>query len=547
MAQSGDLPSPAAAGGGEGVVPVADPSTVESTRDAAAEAKTPPAPVRLSGAAFLIVGMGLALANFMAVLDTSIANVSVPNIAGGLAVSPDEGTWVITSYGVAEAITVPLTGWLAARFGTVRVFITAICLFALFSALCGLAPSLGALVLFRVCQGLCGGPMIPLSQTLLLRVFPKEQAGQAIGLWSMTTVVAPIAGPLLGGFLSDNYGWQWVFYVNIPIAAVAGFLAFRNLAPYETKTRPAPVDTVGLGLLVVWVSCLQIALDKGKELDWFSSSFIVTLIATAVVGFAAFLIWELTSDHPIVNLRVFRHRSFSTAVGIMCFSYAAFFASGVLVPLWLQTDLGYTATQAGRVTAFNGVLAIVFSPIVGKIVGRVDARVLIFGGLVWLAAVFWSRTWINTDVTYWQLVLPQVLVGAGIPFFFIPLMSLGTGGLPPDEVASGASLISFTRTTAGAFAVSLVTTSWADRGSADRVQILGSAANQAESVARMQQPGMDPGAALGQFEALVQTQAVMLATNEIFQVIACLFLMSALIVWIAPRPPKGAKAPAGAH
>ena len=547
MDDAGELPSPAAAGGGEGIVPAADPSAVESPRAAAAQAQASPGPTPLHGAAFLIVGLGLALANFMAVLDTSIANVSVPNIAGGLAVSPDEGTWVITSYGVAEAITVPLTGWLAARFGTVRVFITAICLFAVFSALCGLAPSLGALILFRVCQGLCGGPMIPLSQTLLLRVFPKEQAGQAIGLWSMTTVVAPIAGPLLGGFLSDNYGWQWVFYVNIPIAALAGFLAFRNLKPYETKTRDAPIDTVGLGLLVVWVSALQIALDKGKELDWFASSFICTLVATAVVGFAAFLIWELTSDHPIVNLKVFRHRAFSTAVGIMCFSYAAFFASGVLVPLWLQTDLGYTATEAGRVTAFNGVLAIVFSPIVGKFVGKVDPRILIFGGLVWLAAVFWSRTWINTDVTYWQLVLPQVLVGAGIPFFFIPLMSLGTGSLPPDEVASGASLISFTRTTAGAFAVSLVTTSWADRGSADRVAILGQAGDQAGTIAKMQQPGMDPGVALQQFEGLVQTQSVMLATNEMFQVIACLFLISALIVWIAPKPRRGAKAPVGAH
>lgn len=545
MSSSTELPAGVAAGG-EGMAPVVAPVRNPGAERAATGPIPRVAPV-LTGGALLLAGLGLAMANFMAVLDTSIANVSVPNIAGGLAVSPDEGTWVITSYGVAEAITVPLTGWLAARFGTVRVFTSAIALFALFSALCGLAPSLGALVVFRICQGLSGGPMIPLSQTLLLRVFPKEKAGQAIALWSMTTVVAPIAGPLLGGFLCDNYGWEWVFYINLPIAALAAFLAFRNLPGFETDTRRAPVDFVGMGLLVVWVGSLQIMLDKGKELDWFNSPFIVTLLVTAAVGFCAFMIWEVTTDNPVVNLKVFRHRAFATSCVIMCAAYGGFFSSTVLIPLWLQTNLGYTAANAGRVTAFNGVLAIVFSPIVGRIVGKVDPRILICGGLTYLAGVFWLRTGFNTEIDFWRLALPQIAVGLGIPFFFIPLMTLGTGGLPADETAAGASMISFSRTTAGAFAVSLTTTNWANKSTADRVHLLDQMPGAGETLRRLQEGGMSPGQAVQSFEGLVQTQAVMLATNEMFQIVSALFLFAACVVWIAPRPKRGAKAPVGAH
>ena len=538
------LPATAEGGGGEGMVPAAAPG-IESPRRAAAEAGAQARP--LTGAVLILAAMGLAMANFMSVLDTSIANVSVPNIAGGLAVSPDEGTWVITSYGVAEAITVPLTGWLAARFGTVRVFMAAIAMFAVFSALCGLAPSLGALVFFRVCQGLCGGPMIPLSQTLLLRIFPKEQAGQALALWSMTVVVAPIVGPLLGGFLSDNYGWEWVFYINVPIAIGAFFLNARNLAGRESPTRKAKIDGVGLGLLVVWVGSLQIVLDKGKELDWFNSSFILGLTALAAVGFIAFLIWELTADDPVVSLKVFRHRSFATACTIMCFSFGAFFSSTVLIPLWLQTDMNYTATEAGRVTAFNGIMAVVLSPIAGRMVSKVDPRKMIFFALLWLGAVFGSRSLLNTDATYWQLVVPQFLIGFGIPFFFVPLMTLGTASLPQDEVASGASMISFCRTTAGAFAVSLTTTTWSNKGIADRVHLLGQMGSRDQVLAQMQSTGLSAMQALAQFERLVQTQAVMAATNEMFQIVACLFALSAAVVWIAPRPPRGARAGGGGH
>ena len=251
-----------------------------------------PALPPLKGAALWGAALTLCLANFMVVLDTTIANVSVPHIAGGLAVSPTQGTWVITSYSVAEAITVPLTGWLVQRFGAVRVFVTGMLGFGLFSFLCGLSPTFGALVAFRVMQGLCGGPIMPASQTLLLGIFPREKAPQALGMWAMTTVVGPIAGPLLGGAISDSIGWSWIFFINIPVALGVGFAAWTMFKNRDTATRRVPIDYVGLILLVVWVGSLQIMLDKGKELEWFASPTIIILAVTAFVGFLTFLIWS---------------------------------------------------------------------------------------------------------------------------------------------------------------------------------------------------------------------------------------------------------------
>ena len=543
-----DLPANTRAGG-DGMLPAV--AQVQSPRREAEQVRAqqgaPPSDQPFTGATLWTVGFLLALANFMSVLDTTITNVSVPNIAGGLAVSPSEGTWTITSYSVAEAITVPLTGWLATRFGTVTVFTTAMALFGLFSFLCGFSHSLGMLVFFRICQGLSGGPMIPLSQTLLLRVFPKHQASQAMALWSMTTVVAPIAGPLLGGWLCDNVGWPWIFYINVPFTLVVAFLARRMLKPKETPGVPAKVDVVGLGLLVLWISAMQIMLDKGKELDWFGSPVIVALLIVAVVGFAAFMIWELTQPNPIVNLRVFRHRSFATACAIMAVSYGGFFSANVLVPLWLQTNLGYTATWAGRATAFGGVLAIIFSPIVGRIGPRLDPRAMITFGIAWMACMMVWRAGFTSQVPFSHLIIPQFLQGLGVPFFFIPLMTLGTASLPPDETASGAGMLSFVRTTAGAFAVSLTTTAWEDASDSARVSLLNNGVGAAQATNGLQQMGLSADQAVRQFEGLVQSQAVMLATDKLFLVIAAFLFVASTLSWIAPRPVRGARPAGGGH
>jgi MFS family permease len=322
----------------------------------------------------IFAGLVLAAANFLVVLDTTIANVSVSNIAGALAVSPSQGTWVITSYAVAEAVVVPLTGWLSARFGAVKVFVAGMIGFGLFSFLCGLAPSLTLLVLFRVLQGACGGPLMPLSQTLLLRVFPKKYAAAATGLWAMTTLVAPILGPILGGTLCDNVGWASIFWINVPVAAICSWFAWRLLRKHETPLARSRVDLVGLGLLIVWVGALQVMLDLGKEHDWFASPMIAGLAIVAAIGFVAFLIWELTDANPIVDLRVFRHRGFTASVITLSVAFGAFFGINVLTPLWLQQNMGYTATWAGYVSALLGVTAVLVAPLAAGLSTKVDPR-----------------------------------------------------------------------------------------------------------------------------------------------------------------------------
>lgn len=498
-----------------------------------------------TGMALWGIGLLLAFANFIALLDTTITNVSVPNIAGGLAVSPSEGTWTITSYSVAEAITVPLTGWLAQRFGTVTVFCVAEALFGLFSFACGFAPSLGVLIFFRICQGLSGGPMIPLSQTLLLRIFPPKDAPQAMSLWGMTTVVAPIVGPLLGGVLCDNVGWPWIFYINVPFALGAGALTWRLLKSRETPGRKLPIDVVGLILLVIWISAMQVMLDKGKELDWFNSSFIRVLLVVAMVGFAAFLIWELTAESPAVNLKVFRHRSFATACGVMALAFSCFFSLNVILPLWLQTNMNYTATWAGRTTAWSGVLAVVFSPVVGRLMGRIDARAMVMFGILGNASIAFMRAGFASNIDYWHIVIPQILQGIFVPFFFIPLMSIGTSNLPRDETASGAGLISFVRTTAAAFGVSIATTSWEDAGQSERVNLLNQGTQYAPTIAGLRATGASLAKAAQQVENLLQTQATMLATDRIYLITGLLLVAAATSIWLAPKPRLGGGPPAG--
>jgi DHA2 family multidrug resistance protein len=499
----------------------------------------------MTGALLWITALVLAMSNLMAVLDTTIANVSIPNIAGGLAVSPSEGTWVITSYSVAEAITVPLTGWLAQRFGVVRTYLVCIAMFGLFSALCGLSQSLGMLVFFRVCQGLAGGPMMPLSQTLLLRIFPPKLAPQAIGIWSMTTVVGPIIGPLLGGWLSDSYGWEWVFYVNVPVAIFLVFAGLRLVGNRETETKKLPVDTVGLGLLVLWVGSLQIMLDKGKDLDWFNSGLIITLCIVAVLGFISFVIWELTDKQPVVALKVFRNPGFAVSAIIMPLVFGAFFSSVVLVPLWLQTNMGYTAQESGRLTAFNGILAVVMSPIVAQLTRKIDPRLLISFGVAFLGATMLWRTTFNSQITFNQMILPSLAQGFAMPFFFVPLMGLALGSVKPEETASAAGLISFVRTVAGAFGTSITTTAWENSSERVRANLAGLLNNPNAALNGITAQGFTGAQAAGQLDRLVQSQAVMIATNHMFQVISAVMFVAAALVWLAPKP-KGAPPPPGA-
>jgi DHA2 family multidrug resistance protein len=310
--------------------------------------------------------IALSAATFMNVLDTSIANVSLPAIAGDLGVSPNQGTWVITSFAVANAIAVPLTGWLSQRFGQVKLFVGSVILFVIASWLCGLAPNMTTLIAFRALQGFVAGPMIPLSQSLLLASYPKAKAGSALAIWGITTLVAPVVGPLLGGWITDNISWPWIFYINIPVGIIAATASWAIYRKRESVVRKLPIDTLGLALLVVWIGALQMMLDLGKEHDWFHSGLIVGLAVTAAVGFAFFLIWELTDDHPVVDLRLFKARNFWAGTIATSIGYGLFFGNVVLLPLWLQQYMGYTATDAGMILAPVGLMAMVYSPYVGE-------------------------------------------------------------------------------------------------------------------------------------------------------------------------------------
>jgi len=501
-----------------------------------AESNTADTP--LKGGMLWITAVLLAIANFIAVLDMTIANVSVPNIAGSLGISGTQGTWVITSYSVAEAIIVPLTGWLAGRFGAVRVFTTAMGLFGAFSAFCGLSNSLGMLVFGRIMQGLSGGALIPLSQTLLMRIFPKDKAPAAMALWAMTTLTAPVLGPILGGWLCDQYAWPVIFFINVPIAFLCSPIAWRMLKRYEQALVRAPIDAVGLGLLIVFVGALQLMLDLGKDRDWFASTEICLLAITATVGFAAFLIWELTEKHPIVDLRVFRHRGFTTSVVTIAFGFGAMFATNVLTPLWLQSYMGYTATWAGLTMAWCGVLAVAGAPLAGKLIGKVDPRRLVFGGLMWLAVVTLMRTVATTDMTYWQISRPLIMMGLGLPFFFVPLTALALGSVEPHETASASGLQNFLRTLAGAVATSIVTTAWEDKTSVVHAELVGLVDRTGDAARAFSSSGMSPDAVSNMLDRMLQGQSVMLATNHIVAIVAIVFALSACLIWLAPKPSR---------
>ena len=488
----------------------------------------------------LVAGtIALSTATFMNVLDVSIANVSIPAIAGDLGVSPNQGTWVITSFAVANGISLPLTGWLAQRIGPVRLFVTSVLLFTLVSWMCGLAPNIQTLILLRIVQGAVAGPMIPLSQSLLLASYRRESSGMALAMWSMTSLVAPITGPVLGGWITDNINWKWIFYINIPVglfAAVATWWLYRTR---EGPTHRRPVDLVGLGLLVLWIGCFQVLLDKGKELDWFASNTIVMLGVTAAIGFAAFLIWELTDDHPIVDLALFKRRNFWAATLAIALGYGAFFGNLVLLPLWLQQHMGYTPTLAGLAMAPVGLLALLISPWVGKNITRYDARIFATFGFAMFALVLWLRSRFNTDADFATIIAPTILQGAAIGTFFIPLFNLALQGIPPDKIPSASGLINFARITAGAFGASVATTVWDNRATSHHASLV-EHINPTNGLAYgLLNPGplanFSAAQAAAQLNRIIDQQAFMLAANDIVLGCAGLFIALIGIVWLA-RP-----------
>ena len=499
----------------------------------------------LQGGALAMLTLVLSLATFMLVLDSTIANVAIPTIAGDLGASSSQGTWVITSFGVANAISIPITGWLAKRFGEVRLFLIATLLFVLASWLCGIANSLEMLIIFRVLQGAVAGPIIPLSQSLLLNNYPPEKRGMALAFWSMTIVVAPICGPILGGWISDNIHWGWIFFINVPIGLAVVLISWKILEGRESRISHQPVNTIGLILLALGVGALQLMLDQGRELDWFNSTEIVVLTIIAAVGLIALIIWELTDDNPVVDVSLFKSRNFTVGCVSTSLAFLVYSGTVVLIPLLLQQVYNYTATWAGLAAAPVGLLPILLAPIIGKFGNKIDMRILItVSFMVYALTFYWRAVTFEPEMTFMDVALPQFVQGLAVACFFMPLTTITLSGLPPEKMASASSLFNFLRTLAGSIGTSLTTFIWYNREAVHHTQLT-EAINPYNPISQqffqtMGSFGLSEEQTASYIARQITAQGFIIGANEIFFVSAITFISLVVLIWFA-KPPFSSK------
>ncbi|HEY7338522.1 MAG TPA: DHA2 family efflux MFS transporter permease subunit [Bryobacteraceae bacterium] len=505
-----------------------------------------------------IVAISVMCCTFMEVLDTTVVNVSLPHIAGNLSATIDEATWVLTSYLVANAVVLPMTGWLSNHFGRKRLLMFSVVGFTTASFLCGIAPSLPLLILFRLMQGACGGSLAPLSQAVLLEAFPPEARGKAMGFWGLGIVVAPVLGPVLGGWLTDSYSWRWVFYINLPVGILSIILVqmFVFDPPYIRRSE-AGVDWWGIGMLIVWIGCLQVAFDKGQELDWFGSRLITGLVATAVVFLIAFVIRQLMAAHPVMNLNVFRLRSYSAGVVLMTVLGFVLYGSIVLLPIWLQTLLGYPAVTTGFTMAPRGLGSMLGMPLVGIFGSRFDARKVLAGGLVLGAASTWELSRLNLDAGFWNLFWPQAIQGFGLSMVFVPLTTISMNPVPREEMGNATSIYNLMRNLGGSVGIAIIAM-LNTRYQQKYIAILGAnvTATNPEAMRRLDairslylSKGAGHGLAEQQAYAaifgMVQRQAAMRAFVDLFQLLTIVFLLMIPLTLIM-RKPKGGEGPSAA-
>jgi MFS transporter, DHA2 family, multidrug resistance protein len=511
-----------------------------------AEREFPP----LQGAQLALLTVALALSTFMEVLDMTIVNVSIPAIAGSLGVSPSEGTWTVSSYSLAAAIMQPLTGWIGRRFGEVRTFVTSMMLFVAFSAFCGMATSMNMLIFGRLMQGLVSGPMIAIAQALMLRNYPLEKRSIALGIWGMVVIVAPIFGPIFGGWITDNFSWPWIFYVNLPVGVLAMLVTWSILKDRESIKVKVPVDVIGLVLLAVGVGCLQFMLDNGNEKDWFGSTEITIAGVTALVCLTYLVFWELGDKHPILDLHLFNHRNFLIGVIAISLGYFTFFGVNVVFPLWLQTTLGYTSTWAGLAMAPIGIFAVIMAPIVGKNANRMNLRLTTSVAFtIFAIGMFWVST-LNNMADFAQLAAPRLWQGIGIAMFFLPLNQIMMSNIKSHELASASGLSNFIRTIAGSLSTAISIWLWSDRTDFHRAvlteHIRSDAAGWVQTQQSLNQLGMSLPQQLGYADRVIQQQASTLAVNELYVLFGIIFLLLIPIVWFA-KPPFHGKANVGGH
>ena len=508
-----------------------------------------------------IIAISVMLCTFMEVLDTTVVNVSLPHIGGNLSATVDEATWVLTSYLVANAIILPMTGWLAFHFGRKRLLLTSVIGFTLASFLCGIAPTLPLLVIFRVIQGACGGALQPLSQSVLLEAFPPEQRGKAMGFWGLGIVVAPVLGPVLGGWLTESYSWRWVFYINLPIG-IASFFMVKSFVfdpDYMRRKTEASIDYWGIGMLAVWIGALQYALDKGQELDWFGSHLITWLIVIAIVFLIGFLIREFRAGHPVVNLRVFKIRSYAAGVFLMTILGFVLYGSIVILPLWLQTLLGYPATTAGFTMAPRGLGSMLGMPIIGTVLARYDPRKVLIAGFGLGALSTWQLAQLNLNVGYWNLFWPQFIQGFGLACIFVPLTVIAMAQVPREGMGNATSLFNLMRNLGGSMGIAVLVM-LNDRSQQKYINIMGGHVNafdpssqhwfkslQGMFLGAGSGPGLAGQRAYGVLFGVVQQQAAMRAFIDLFMLLTVIFLLMIPLVLFMKRPSGNADAKAAMH
>jgi DHA2 family multidrug resistance protein len=407
-----------------------------------------------------LIAIAVMSATFMEVLDTSVANVSLPHIAGNLSVTTNEATWVLTSYLISNAIVLPVTGWLSLRFGRKRLLLVCITIFTVASVLCGMAPSLPFLIVARVFQGIGGGAMMPISQAILLESFPPAKRGQAMAVFAMGVVVAPILGPTLGGWITDNYSWRWIFYINVPVGVASVMLAraFIEDPHYISAARVEKVDLLGFAFLVFWLGTFQIVLDKGQQEDWFESAWICWFAGISIFSFFAFVIRELTAKNPIVDLRVLKYRNFSTGLALITLIGVVLYGTTAALPIFLQTSLGYPALQSGEVLSPRGVGAFLMTMVVGRLVGKVNSRWLIVTGFMLLTISSFMLGRLNLEMRQIDIIIPSIVNGLAVSLIFVPLTTSTMAQLRQTQIGNASGLYNLMRNMGGSIGIAAVTT-----------------------------------------------------------------------------------------
>ena len=496
-----------------------------------------------------MVALAVMFGTFMEVLDTTVVNVSLPHIAGSLSASIDESTWVLTSYLVANAIILPMTGWLARYFGRKRLLIASLSGFTISSLLCGLAPNLPMLVLFRIVQGVTGGALQPLSQAVMLEAFSPRDRGKAMAFWGLGIVVAPMLGPVLGGWLTDNYSWRWVFYINLPVGifAVVMISLFIFDPPYIRRTT-SRVDYWGLGMLAVGIGALQIVLDKGEQEDWFASHWITALAVLSASTLLALVYHELRTPHPVVHLRVLKVRTYSTGVFLMTSLGFVLLGSMVLVPILLQTLLGYSAVQAGIAMAPRGLGSFLAMPLIGMLIMKVDPRKLLVLGITGASFTLFQLSWLNLNTGYWDIFWPQFFQGMALGLLFVPLTTATMDPIPKEEMGNATSIFNLMRNLGGSMGIA-VSATLLERGTQVHINVLGAHVNAYELPSRHLfesiRGGLIAGGsdlmtatqqAQGAMFGLIQRQAYMLSFLDTFRFLGAVFVALAPLLFLLERP-----------